>query len=172
MAFKLSKQQLAVRDALASSLREKAAALNVAIVEFNRAIVPISWPVAEALDVDDPVALRQGRLRPAQVGRVHLEALQPEALTQLGRCADLMQPSFVHEGDAMTALRLVEVRGRQQDRDALARELGKGVPELATRDRVDTRRRLVEKKDAGLGHQRAGQRELLLHTAAEPAGDT
>jgi len=46
--------------------------------------------VAEALDVDDPVALRQRRLRPAQVGRVHLEALQPEALTQLGRCADLM----------------------------------------------------------------------------------
>ncbi len=76
--------------------------------------------VAEALDVDDPVALRQRRLRPAQVGRVHLEALQPEALTQLGRRADLMQPSFVHKGDAMTALRLVEVRGRQQDRDALA----------------------------------------------------
>jgi hypothetical protein len=50
VAFKLSKQQLAVRDALASSLREKAAALNVVIVAFNQAIEPISRPVVEALD--------------------------------------------------------------------------------------------------------------------------
>ena len=51
MAFKLSKQQLAVRDALASSLREKAAALNAALsssraVPWVSATKPpeTSWP--------------------------------------------------------------------------------------------------------------------------------
>ena len=50
MAFKLSKRQLAERDALATSLREKAAALNAAIAAFNQAIEPISRPVVEARD--------------------------------------------------------------------------------------------------------------------------
>src|SRR5439155_22075774 len=75
------------------------------------------------------------------------------------------------EGNAMTALRLVQVRRRQDDGDALARELGERVPELATRDRIDTSRRLVQEKNAGLGDQRAGERQLLLHAAAEPAGE-
>jgi hypothetical protein len=50
VAFKLSKRQLAERDALVISLREKAAALNVAIAAFNHAIEPISRPVVEAQD--------------------------------------------------------------------------------------------------------------------------
>jgi hypothetical protein len=44
VAFKLSKRQLAERDALVISLREKAAALNVAIAAFNHAIEPNSSP--------------------------------------------------------------------------------------------------------------------------------
>ena len=47
---------------------------------------------------------------------------------------------------------------------------GERVPELAARDGIDAGRRLVQQQDARLGHQRAGQRQLLLHAAAEPAG--
>src|SRR5438067_4019533 len=91
--------------------------------------------VAEPLDIDDPVALRQGGLRPAQVARAHLQTLQPQGLAQLGRRAGPMQASVVHEGHAMAPLRLVEIRRRQENRHALARELRERVPELAARDR-------------------------------------
>jgi hypothetical protein len=50
VAFKLSKQQLAERDALAADLRKKVEALNIAIVAFNQAIAPISAAVGRAQD--------------------------------------------------------------------------------------------------------------------------
>ena len=50
VAFKISKQQLAERDALAAGLRKKAEALNVAISAFNQAIKPASQAVHEALE--------------------------------------------------------------------------------------------------------------------------
>jgi cell division septum initiation protein DivIVA len=50
MAFKLSKQQLAERDALAADIREKTKALNAAIAAFNQAIEPLSRAVVEAQD--------------------------------------------------------------------------------------------------------------------------
>jgi hypothetical protein len=49
MAFKISKQQLAERDALAADLRQKAEALNLAIVAFNQAVGPLSQAVGDAL---------------------------------------------------------------------------------------------------------------------------
>ena len=49
MAFKLRKDQLAERDALAADLRKKAEALNIAIAAFNQAIEPVSQAVGEAL---------------------------------------------------------------------------------------------------------------------------
>jgi cell division septum initiation protein DivIVA len=48
--FKISKQQLAERDALAADLRKKAEALNGAISAFNRAIEPVSQAVHQALE--------------------------------------------------------------------------------------------------------------------------
>jgi uncharacterized coiled-coil protein SlyX len=48
--FKLSKQQLAERTALAADLREKAKVLNAAIAAFNQAIEPLSRAVVEAQD--------------------------------------------------------------------------------------------------------------------------
>ena len=50
VAFKLSKQQLAERDAFAADLCKKAAALNIAIVAFNQAVEPLSLAVGEALE--------------------------------------------------------------------------------------------------------------------------
>jgi hypothetical protein len=59
-AFRLSKQQLAERDALATALRERAAALNAAITAFNQAIEPLSRPVVEALE-DYNAVLKKAR---------------------------------------------------------------------------------------------------------------
>jgi hypothetical protein len=50
MAFKLGKEQLAERDALAADLRKKAEALNIAVVAFNQAIEPLSQAIGEALE--------------------------------------------------------------------------------------------------------------------------
>jgi cell division septum initiation protein DivIVA len=49
-AYKLNKQQLVERDALAADIREKTKALNAAIATFNRAIEPLSRAVVEAQD--------------------------------------------------------------------------------------------------------------------------
>lgn len=50
MAFKLSKEQLTERDALVTSLREKAEVLNAAIAAFHQLVEPVSRAVREALD--------------------------------------------------------------------------------------------------------------------------
>jgi len=50
MAFKLSREQIAARDALATVLRGKAEALNVTIAAFNRGVEPLSRAVGEALN--------------------------------------------------------------------------------------------------------------------------
>src|ERR1700686_4391762 len=49
MAFRLRKDHLTERDALAADLRKKAEALNIAIAAFNQAIEPVSQAVGEAL---------------------------------------------------------------------------------------------------------------------------
>jgi hypothetical protein len=50
MAFKLSREQLIARGVLTADLRAKAGALNIAIAEFNRGIMPLTQAVAEAQD--------------------------------------------------------------------------------------------------------------------------
>jgi hypothetical protein len=50
MAFKLSKQQLAQRDALAADLRQQATVLNTAIAAFNRGVAPLAQAVTTATD--------------------------------------------------------------------------------------------------------------------------
>ena len=48
MGFKLSNEQSAERKALATMLRRGAAALNIAIAEFNRGVEPFVKAVADA----------------------------------------------------------------------------------------------------------------------------
>src|ERR1700733_2288553 len=50
MAFKLSRDQLAARNALATALRGKAETLNITIAAFNRGVEPLSRAVDEALN--------------------------------------------------------------------------------------------------------------------------
>ena len=60
MPFKLSKEQLAKRHALADRLREKARALNIAVAAFNRGVEPLAQAVAEVQD-DYNEALEEAR---------------------------------------------------------------------------------------------------------------
>jgi hypothetical protein len=48
MTFKVSKEQLTKRDALAAELRQKAETLNIAVAEFNKGIELLVQAVAEA----------------------------------------------------------------------------------------------------------------------------
>ena len=52
-----------------------------------------------------------------------------------------------------------------------AAEVREGIPEFAAGDGIDAGGGLVEQQDARLGDERADQRELLLHAAAELAGE-
>ncbi len=80
----------------------------------------------------------------------------------------------IDDGHAITQqLGFVHVVRRQQDGAALGSVPRQQVPQLAARLRVEPGRRLVEKQQVGLSHQRAGQREPLLLSAgelADPAG--
>ena len=44
------------------------------------------------------------------------------------------------------------------------------LPQLPARQRIDADRRLVEQQQLRRTDQRAGQAELLLHAAGQPAG--
>jgi len=54
------------------------------------------------------------------------------------------------------------------DGQALGRQVGERVPEFTPRNGIDAGGGLVEQQHARLGHQRAGERELLFHAAAQP----
>jgi len=78
VAFKLSKQQLAERDALAADLRKKAEALNIAIVAFNQAIEPLSKAVGEALE-DYNGILERARTLASSITEVAQEAFDSKS---------------------------------------------------------------------------------------------
>ena len=73
----------------------------------------------------------------------------------------------MHQRDAMAALGFIQIGSGQQDRQPLGGQVRERVPEFAARNRIDARGRLVEQQHPRLRHQRAGQRQLLLHAAAE-----
>src|SRR5262245_34759889 len=55
----------------------------------------------------------------------------------------------------------------EQDRAALVAEFAKNVPKLAARLRIESRRRLIEKQQLRIAHQRAGDGEALLLAAGK-----
>jgi hypothetical protein len=66
VAFELSKQQRAERNALAADLRKKAETLNSAIGEFNETVEPLSQAVGEAQE-DYNGILQKARWTPASL---------------------------------------------------------------------------------------------------------
>ena len=78
---------------------------------------------------------------------------------------------LVQHDDAAAALGLVEIgRAEQHGQALLVHQVADDLPQLAPRQRIDADRRLVEQQQLGRAHQRAGEAELLLHAAGQPAG--
>src|SRR6516225_9834031 len=73
--------------------------------------------------------------------------------------------------DAMTtSLGLVHIRRAHPNSEPfILDEMENDVPELAPRQRIDADCRLVEKYELGRAHEGAGEAELLLHAARQPA---
>src|SRR6516225_2102032 len=72
--------------------------------------------------------------------------------------------------DMATSFGLVQIGRAQQDREPfILDEMKNDVPELAPRQRIDANRRLVEQYELGRAHEGAGEAELLLHAAGQPA---
>ena len=92
-------------------------------------------------------------------------------LGQLGRRPDCERPTALHDQHAIAQpLGLDEVVRRQDDGPSLvaAEALDQGV-DVARRHRIEGGRRLVEEEDVGIVQERPGEREALLHPAAEAA---
>jgi hypothetical protein len=78
----------------------------------------------------------------------------------------------MQQREPIPTVRLVEVRGREDDDGALGTQSVEDLPEFAPRDRVDAGGRLIEQHDLRGVHQRAGQAELLLHPSGELTGSS
>src|SRR5262245_35802044 len=66
--------------------------------------------------------------------------------------------------------RLIHVVGRHKERDALARELKKQVPQFPPGHGIDASRWLIQEKDFWLVQHSAAQSQALLRAAGKPAG--
>ena len=143
-------------------------------VALRRIVHQQIQPVAESLHVDDCALLaserREHAFGLAQVGGAQFQAFRVQARTQLRRRAELLNFAQMHERHAVAALGFVQVRRGDQDRQSVRRQVREHIPEFAARDRIDAGGGLVEQQHARLGHQRAHQRQLLFHAAAQPAG--
>src|SRR5258706_12347020 len=71
----------------------------------------------------------------------------------------------MEEAEARRVLRLVHVRRRDEDREALVVKAVQDRPELAARDGVDARRRLVEEEQPRARQERRDERQLLFRPA-------
>ena len=114
--------------------------------------------------------LRKNLFGLAQICSVDLQPLRAQTVAQFGGRAEFANLAQVDERDAVASLSFVEIWRCNHDRQAVDRQMCERVPEFAARDRIDSRGRLIEQQDLRLRHQRAGERQLLLHAAAETAG--
>ena len=72
-----------------------------------------------------------------------------------------------------TSLGFVQVRCAEEHRQTLViDELQDDLPQFATRQRIDTDRRLIEQQEFRRADKGAGEAELLLHPARQPASQT
>ena len=60
--------------------------------------------------------------------------------------------------------------GRHEQRHALPGEFEKQIPQFAARDRIDARRRFIEKQNCRLVHERASHGQTLPPAAGKKRG--
>ena len=85
-----------------------------------------------------------------QIAGMDFETLHLQAVAQLGGSSSLMEFSQVHQCHAMAAFGLIEIGSGNDDGQSFRGKMSERIPELAPRDRIDARGRLVEEQDARL----------------------
>ena len=103
----------------------------------------------------------------AEIGRAQFDALRMQTFAKFIRRADLQDLAEVNQGDAMAPLRFIEIGSGNQHGEALAGEVSERVPKLPPRHGIHACRRFIQQQDIRLGNERAHQRQLLLHAAAQ-----
>ncbi len=132
--------------------------------------------VAEDGDVLHPglgARLSHQRRGPLLAGRLDPPRPLGGDLGEVGELVRLPLDQHAREVDVphlAAALGLVHVVGGDEEGDVLRREVEEEVPQLAAGDRIDAGRGLVEKEDARPVHHGGGERQALLPTARELAG--
>ena len=123
------------------------------------------------ISLSGPAICGKHALGQRQIRGVDFHAAGVQAGAQLGRRSGLPDLALMHQRHAVAALGFVEIGGGENDRQAIGGKVRERIPEFAARHGIDAGGGLVEQQHARLRHQRAGQRELLFHAAAEPAGE-
>jgi hypothetical protein len=126
-------------------------------------------PVAKPLDISDHAVFgfRQPVLGLRQIVGVDLQPPHAQAVAQFNRRAGLVDPAEMHQRDLVAALGFIQIRRGHHNGQAVRGQVRQGVPEFAAGDRVDARSGFIQQQHARLRHQRADQRQLLLHAAAQ-----
>ena len=148
---------------------------RIAVAKASTAAVP-RWPAGRAAGrrtCGRRPRRRVRRPRPPQRGRLRRHHFDEAARQLLPKAPGLVHRQhlpFVHQRNARTPLRFIEVGRGHHDGDAARQELRQQLPELPARDGIDTGRRLVQHDERRLVDERARQRQLLFHPARELAG--
>ncbi len=107
-----------------------------------------------------------GRFESLEVGELQADVTARDATLQLSRASLRDQPPVVEDGDpAGELIRLVQVLGREEDRDPIGHEVADDLPHGEAAARVETRGRLVEEDDARVAHQGHREVEPATHAA-------
>ena len=126
---------------------------------------------AERRDLLDAVERRDARHEGGRVRRRDDEGRQAGGAHHIRRGAGGEHLAVGNIVDAVAALRLVHVVGRDQHGEAGPGEAVDLVPKLAPRLRVDAGGRLVEQQQLRPVHDAGGERQSLLPPARQSAGD-
>src|SRR5215472_14737700 len=112
---------------------------------------------------------------PRDFRRVDLDAhgtlrLHVRKLAQRIRCAVGDELAVIDVRDVAATLRFIHIVRGHKKSDAVAGKLEEQIPKLPPRDRINARRRLVEKKKLGFMQHRTAQGKPLLPAARKLSG--
>ena len=123
--------------------------------------------LAEEIYVRDVRTARENILRREALIRENLEDRAAKCPAEFFRPARRDKLSLADKTNAGAALRLVHIRSRHDDRDALLPEIEQKPPQVASRNRIDAGCRFIQEQQFWRMNQRARQRQLLPHAAGK-----
>src|SRR5262249_33801511 len=104
--------------------------------------------ITESLDINNcffwSADRRKDAMGLAEIRGAQLETFRIKTGSNFIRCAGLLDFAVVHQRNAMTSLRLVQIRSRHENRQATGREVRESIPEFAARHGIDASRGFIQ----------------------------